>query len=119
MTSEVLRRVSVGHLVDMTEPSKENTYILNCENCGANKVVTFDYNRYSYILKCTKCHHTTFITEKVANDLKIVYNIKCPEPNCGADVKPRRKKGQRSFSFFGCTNYPKCKGLVSFKDIAV
>lgn len=118
MTSQVLRRVVVGHLVDMAEPSRENSYILHCEHCGHNKILTYDESRFSYVLMCTDCQRTTFVTEKIANDLKSIYKIKCPEPNCGADMIPRKKRGQRSFSFFGCTNYPSCTGLVSFKEIA-
>lgn len=118
LASEVLRRISVGHLINMTEPSQKKIYILNCENCGSNKFITFDRHRYVYVLKCAKCHRSTFINQKIANDLKVVYNIRCPEPGCGADMIPRSKEGQRTLSFFGCSNYPSCKGIVRFRDIA-
>jgi len=112
-TSEVLRRISVGHIIDTEEPSAKNTLILHCDKCGANKEIKYS-NGY-YWLKCPKCPNKNIISESIAKDLRVLYDLKCPE--CGSEVKPINKKTERFPSFFGCTNYPTCKGTVSFRKL--
>jgi ssDNA-binding Zn-finger/Zn-ribbon topoisomerase 1 len=77
----------------------------------------YDKSRYYCVLRCSQCGERTFITGPVANDIKAVYKIRCHE--CGSDMKARKKRGARALSFFGCTNYPACHGLVDFKDLAI
>ncbi|OMH26237.1 DEAD/DEAH box helicase [Motiliproteus sp. MSK22-1] len=114
MAAEVLKKISVGHLVDTAEPDRRNTHVLSCGRCGSNKDLVYDNTRYCCVLRCSNCGERTFITDAVANDLKAVLQIRCPD--CSSDMKARKKRGARSFSFFGCTNYPKCHGLVDFRD---
>jgi predicted RNA-binding Zn-ribbon protein involved in translation (DUF1610 family) len=112
-TSEVLRRISVGHIIDTEEPSAKNTLILHCDKCGANKEIR--YSNGFYRLQCPKCPNKSIISESIAKDLRILYDLKCPE--CGSEVVPRNKKTEKFLSFFGCTNYPACNGIISFYEL--
>lgn len=116
MTAQVLRRVTVGNLMDGIEAADgANAFSLLCENCGQNKIVVHDFNNRGYYLKCVQCHQRTLITKNIANNLKAVYHIKCP--TCFADMVPRQRNGSNLYSFYGCSNYPQCTGQVSFNTL--
>jgi DNA-directed RNA polymerase subunit RPC12/RpoP len=117
MVAEVLKRISVGHLVDLTEPDSSNTHVLSCDKCTGTRDLVYDKSRFRCVLRCSRCGDRTFITESIANDIKAIYQIQCPD--CGSDMQARRKKGSRALSFYGCSNYPRCHGLVDFRDYAI
>jgi superfamily I DNA and/or RNA helicase len=114
MVSKVLPRIAIGHLVDIEEASGSDAISLLCENCGNNKNLVHHHNNGPYYLKCQQCNQEKILSLQVANDLKSIYQIKCPQ--CMADVKPRKKTGQHFYSFYGCSNFPNCKGLVSLNQ---
>jgi superfamily I DNA and/or RNA helicase len=113
MTAQVLRRVIVGHLIDDTPP---DPFPLLCEKCGKNKIVVHYSYKGGYYLECQQCQQQTLITKTIADKIKSIYKIKCPD--CFADMIPRQKKNERFYSFYGCSNYPHCKGLVSFNQFS-
>ncbi len=72
-----------------------------CEYCGRNMVVKV--GRYGKFLACPgfpECKNTKPIVMKTA--------AKCPE--CGGNVI--EKKTKKGTSFYGCSNYPKCKFMT-------
>jgi ssDNA-binding Zn-finger/Zn-ribbon topoisomerase 1 len=113
-TSKILQRITLEHLIsDSNEIKRSDTFNLNCDKCGFNFILK---NKFGIVkLYCPKCHNEKFISKRDAILLKELYKIKCPI--CGADVEPRKRKGQSYFSFFGCKNYPHCRGTISFKKL--
>lgn len=75
-----------------------------CEKCGSPMV--FKRGRFGEFLACSRypeCKTTKSIS----------LGIKCPE--CGSDMVTRRTK--RGKTFYGCSNYPKCKFALWDKPI--
>lgn len=116
MAGEVLRRILAGHLVDLSEPGASNTFTIHCPKCSSNRIVTPFYGE-GYRLKCPDCNDQTIITQKIANDLKVICQVKCPK--CKADVVPRKRHDAKHYEFFGCSNHPKCNGIINFSDSLV
>jgi len=86
-----------------------------CEKCGAP--MTIKVGKRGRFLGCSNYPDCDFtkplptqekkVTEK--KELVIAEGVTCP--NCGSPMYIREG---RFGKFYGCTNYPKCKGIVSF-----
>lgn len=75
-----------------------------CEKCGSPMV--FKRGRFGEFLACSR--YPECKTTK-----SIGLGVKCPE--CGGDLVARRTK--RGKTFYGCSNYPKCKFALWDKPI--
>jgi len=114
-TSKILQRIALESYIDTVEVDRVSTFTLSCEKCGGNFILK---NKAGYtVLSCPTCRNTKNIGKNEALLLKDLYKIRCPE--CNADVTPRTKKGHSNYSFYGCTNYPHCKGSVFLKSFAM
>lgn len=111
-TSMILHRIALESFISSEDITKSSTFTLNCERCG---VGTFQIKKQdnNVIFKCSKCMNTKRIGKKEMLLIRDLYNLKCYE--CGASVAPR--EGKKGFYFFGCMNYPHCKGSVSLYDL--
>jgi len=69
-----------------------------CDVCG--KPMIIKWGRKGKFLSCSD-----YPTCK--NAKSISSGVKCPEPGCGGDLILRRS--YRGRSFYGCSNYPKCR----------
>lgn len=69
-----------------------------CDKCG--KPMVFKWGRKGKFLSCSD-----FPTCK--NSKSISSGVKCPQEGCGGDLILRRS--YRGRSFYGCSNYPKCR----------
>ena len=113
-TAKILKRVALEKYIDTIEVDRTSTFTLNCDKCGNNYILS---NRLGYIfLSCPKCHNQKNIGKNESILIKDLYKIKCPD--CNGEVIPRQKKGQSIYSFYGCSNYPHCKGMISMGKLA-
>ena len=114
-TSKILQRVALESFIDTVEVDRASTFTLSCENhCGGTYMLQ---NNSGYpILSCSNCRNKKNIGKNEALLIKDLYKIKCPE--CNAEVTPRTKNGHSNYSFYGCSNYPHCKGTVYMSNIA-
>jgi DNA topoisomerase-1 len=69
-----------------------------CSLCG--KPMVIKWGRKGKFLSCSD-----YPTCK--NSKSITSGVKCPEPGCGGELILRRS--YRGRSFYGCSNYPKCR----------
>lgn len=81
-----------------------------CEVCGAPMIVRFNKKRQRFLgcsryPECTNTKAIYSITEK--EEPEIVEDLKCPI--CGKDMVLRKSKYGE---FYGCIDYPNCKGIV-------
>lgn len=115
VASKSLIRLCVGHLLDTEEDKSSHTHVLHCEKCRGNYIINFINGLVK--LQCDSCKRQEVITLPVARSLKRIYRPRCPE--CHADVEPRTAKGKHLPTFYGCTNYPHCKGVVRFYELFI
>jgi len=111
-TSKILHRIALESFIKSEELTRSSTYTLSCERCGEG---TFQLKKQNnnVLLACSNCVNTKRIGEKEMFLIKGLHKLKCYE--CGAEVTPR--KGEKGFYFFGCNNYPSCKGSVSLYNL--
>ncbi len=79
-----------------------------CPRCG--KPLVIKNGRFGKFVACSgfpECKYTQPFMVKVG--------VKCPEPDCGGDLIQRVSKKKRTF--YGCSHYPKCKFITSFKPL--
>ncbi|MBI4287803.1 MAG: type I DNA topoisomerase [Chloroflexi bacterium] len=77
-----------------------------CPDCG--KPLVIRTGRFGRFIACSgypTCKYSRPILKKVG--------VACPE--CGGDLVERRAKGKRSF--YGCSNYPKCKFIANGRPL--
>jgi DNA topoisomerase-1 len=88
-----------------------------CPKCGAKLVIR--KGKYGDFLACSrfpKCRYTEKIAPTIAIAKKpapIKTDVKCPLCADGYMVARKNKKGE---TFYGCSNYPKCKKTMSEKE---
>jgi len=103
----------------MVQKAEKEAYVpkietdLPCPKCGKKLQKVWSKNKYFY--GCTNypdCDYTAPIEEFEFNkedyDENFDWEQKCPR--CGADMLV---KHGRFGSFLGCTNYPKCNGIIN------
>lgn len=79
-----------------------------CPNCDKKLVVKS--GRFGKFLACPDYPDCKF-----TKSFQIKTGIKCPEENCGGEfIEKRSKKGK---TFYGCSNYPKCKNALFSKPV--
>ncbi len=91
------RLVSTMETAQKVEVVSETTDKI-CPTCGKPLIVRI--GRFGKFFACSgfpECKYTESIEEKLG--------LKCPD--CGGDIVI--KKTRRGKSFYGCSNYPKCK----------
>jgi DNA topoisomerase-1 len=77
-----------------------------CPKCG--KPLVIKTGRFGKFVACSG-----FPACKYTQPYMIKVGVKCPE--CGGDLIQRVSKKKRTF--YGCSNYPKCKFITSFKPL--
>jgi DNA topoisomerase-1 len=93
--AELMERVKVEEATDEV-----------CPNCGRPMVVK--YGRFGKFLACSgypECKTTKPFLVKVG--------VKCPQ--CGGELVAKKSKKKRTF--YGCSNYPKCKFIVNARPL--
>ncbi|MEZ7891076.1 MAG: AAA domain-containing protein [Candidatus Wallbacteria bacterium] len=108
-----IKRIATAHLVDIEDDNARHTHSLLCSKCESNMIIEGSFSYFH--LKCPKCGLQNKISEKIANDIKRIYEIKCPE--CLSEVQPMKKASDHTYTFFGCMNYPRCRGAVPFSSL--
>jgi DNA topoisomerase-1 len=82
-----------------------------CEKCG--KPMVLKRGRFGLFLACSgypQCHN--------ARSYLVKAGVECPR--CGGDLVERRarpRKGRRSSTFWGCSNYPTCTFAVNRRPL--
>ena len=90
---------------EATPPEAESTDE-TCDKCGSPMVIKTSRAGAKF-LACTGY-------PKCKNAKPINIGVDCPEANCGGYLGERRSK--RGI-FYGCSNFPKCKFIVSDKPV--
>lgn len=83
---------------------------IKCELCG--KPMLRRKGPYGLYLACSgypACKNTVSLN----NTKPAPTGVKCPL--CGGDILER--KGRRGSSFYGCSNYPKCKYILKYRPV--
>jgi DNA topoisomerase I len=78
-----------------------------CELCGSPMVIK--QGRFGKFLACSaypECKNTKSVS----------IGLKCPKAGCDGDVVERRTRGAKVF--WGCSKYPKCDFVSSYKPVA-
>jgi len=77
-----------------------------CPNCGRNLMIR--HGRYGEFTACSGYPEFKYVKQNFIG-------VKCPECKDGELVEKRARKGN---TFYGCSNYPKCKFTSANKPIA-
>ncbi len=83
---------------------------IKCELCG--KPMLRRKGPYGLYLACSgypQCKNTVSLN----NSKPVPTGVKCPL--CGGDILER--KGRRGSTFYGCSNYPKCKYILKYRPV--
>uniref|UniRef100_UPI0025F7D40E DEAD/DEAH box helicase n=1 Tax=uncultured Thiodictyon sp. TaxID=1846217 RepID=UPI0025F7D40E len=112
LAAAILRRIALGHIIDLQESGLSDTLIISCDKCGGNRDLVYDSLTGCYVLQCERCRRTIRISRDIGNRIAQIYDAKCPI--CGSEMVPRKRSTDNSYSFFGCSNYPRCNGISSF-----
>lgn len=83
---------------------------IKCDKCG--KPMLRRKGPYGLYLACSgypACKNTVSLN----NSKPVPTGVKCP--SCGGDIMER--KGRRGSTFFGCSNYPKCKYTLKYRPV--
>ena len=76
-----------------------------CDKCGRPMVKKL--GRFGHFLACSgfpECKNTQSIPF-----------CKCPRPGCTGQIVARKKHGGKGREFYGCTNYPQCDFISTYK----
>jgi hypothetical protein len=109
-TTKKLATISCGHLYEAPFEISDTNRLL-CIRCSHPLLLRLVFGKG--VLRCEReyCGYSRPITMQDAQTLVEVQNLKCPL--CGSRPQPRRQ-GASGNVFLGCSNYPRCKGVVDF-----
>jgi hypothetical protein len=107
-TTKKLATIACGHLYEAPFEISD-THRLLCIRCSHPLLLRLVFGKV--VLRCEReyCGYSRAITPQDAQTLVEVQNIKCPV--CGSRPQPRRQRASGNV-FLGCSNYPRCEGIV-------
>ncbi|HKF04356.1 MAG TPA: AAA domain-containing protein [Candidatus Sulfotelmatobacter sp.] len=108
-TTKRLATVACGHLYEAPFEVTD-THRLLCIRCSHPLLLRLVFGKV--VLCCGRgyCGYSRTITPQDAQTLVEVQHIKCPI--CGSRPQPRRQRVTGNV-FLGCSNYPRCEGIVN------
>jgi len=110
-TTKKLAQIACGHLYEASFEISD-THRLLCSKCSHPLLLRMSFGKA--ILRCSReyCGYSQPMTMRDAQTLVEVQNMLCPI--CGSRPQPR-KQGTSGNVFLGCSNYPRCDGIVDLR----
>ncbi len=107
-TTKKLANIACGHLYE-AQFEIGDTHRLLCIRCSHPLLLQMSFGKCK--LRCEReyCGYSRSLTMRDAQTLVEVRNLKCPL--CGSRPQPRQQKSSGNV-FLGCSNYPRCEGIV-------
>lgn len=107
-TTKKLANIACGHLYE-AQFEISDTHRLLCIRCSHPLLLQMVFGKC--VLRCEReyCGYSRSLTMQDAQTIVEVQNIKCPL--CGSRPQPRKQKASGNV-FLGCSNYPRCDGIV-------
>jgi ssDNA-binding Zn-finger/Zn-ribbon topoisomerase 1 len=83
-----------------------------CKDCGSMMIMDND-GKLSCYKKCNEVKKEVEVKEPIKEDT----NVTCPKCGNGHLIKRVASKGKMQGNvFFGCSNFPKCKAIISLEE---
>jgi hypothetical protein len=107
-TTKKLANIACGHLYE-AQFEISDTHRLLCIRCSHPLLIQMSSGKC--VLRCEGeyCGYSRSLTMRDAQTLVEVQNLKCPL--CGSRPQPRQQRSSGNV-FLGCSNYPRCDGIV-------
>lgn len=107
-TTKKLSNIACGHLYEAPFEIGD-THRLLCIRCSHPLLLQMSFGKC--VLRCEReyCGYSRSLTMRDAQTLVEVQNLKCPL--CGSRPQARQQRVSGNV-FLGCSNYPRCEGIV-------